>query len=243
MNIKLLTTQYDISKQIITNMETIEIKHCYENTCDYNIKIEKIYLIENKLSEEDKLKVVDYHTNNLGSYIINLTKKYWIAIDTKQIKEASYGNLNLNSLKSWFKQYDPRGILHAWQQERYPVYRLFNQKYNLTRDFSTPRTDWGYKMLYDGKNVINQWFHDLLKTLEIEEKHYYTQNDPIQIKITQIDNKLNTLCDPLWKIKEFKRIKNGYRDTISEQRANELDLALNTIELYINNIADSLNNK
>ena len=189
---KKLMEDYNLSNQTVRNFKTRKVDHSrLSGFCDYNIKIEVVYEIEDKLDENQKLQIINYHTDGLGSYILNLIEKYWEARDKKEIKEISYGNLNMNSLKAWIKKNDERNVLKTWYNEHYPTYYMFHNEFRLDRDLKTPRTSYSYKMLYDGSSVINQWFHDMLKDLEDQERKYFVENDPIQIKIKEINDLYN----------------------------------------------------
>lgn len=247
MDLDLLLDGYNTANQTISNMGSKIIHHGYDS--GYNIRDEKVFMIEDQLSEEEKLKIVDFHTKGLGTYILDIIDKYWDARDNGVIKCTSYG-VHKGSLNYWVKKNDSRKELKLWYSKSYPTYYMFHNEFRLDRKndkemYPTPGTDYGYKMLYAGKSVINQWFHLLLLELETREKKYYFENDPTQIKYSKIKKLMdevgsNIICDENQDLNDI--YWNRKQDGMSDKYLDQIIESLENIKTYIKDIMYDLRN-
>lgn len=218
--VELMKSNYKVEDLVVKNLSR-KVRY---NGLGYNFKEEVIYDIENELSEADKLVIVDSQTDGLGSYLIDLIKKYELAKSNGDIKKTSWGSLHKGSAASWMKKNDPRGILRQSYPETYPVYWLYGNKFRM--DLMTPKTDYGYMMAWHDHSVINQWFHFMLKALEVEELAYYKENDKDQVNF----NKLDELVDKYHNLLDYDTYKELYdiiddRDNLDPTKVKEyLDL-------------------
>lgn len=240
MNYEFLLDGYNTADQKVLHLEMRTEVH----SSSYNYREEKVFLIEDELNEEDKLKIIDHHTDGLGSYLIDIMKKFVEDKDT--IKKSSWGTYNLNSLRKWVRENDPRGVFknvfESWYTKHYLEYRIIEDWYKIKSDFETPTTDWGYKRLYDGKNVIHQWFHELLHDLYKKENKYFKEHDPKHMICKDIEELHNSLGSELWEVPELLEIFNHRYENITEDKAKELKEAMKNINTYIKDIVYDLKN-
>lgn len=231
MNYEFLLDGYNTANQKVLNMENRTIDHgCY---LEYNIRKETVFTIEDQLSEEDKLHIIDYHTDGLGTYMLDLIDKYWECRENGELKLDTWGSIDGRSLRGFIRKYDTRKELRTYKS--YPTYYMFHTEFRLNKDHMTPATEYGHKMLYDGKNVINQWFHDLLGQLYKEEKEYFKENDPVQIKY----NKIIELVDEIGRgmVCQNEDINDIYwnnkRDGLTDEYLDQIIQSLENIKIYI----------
>ncbi len=221
---------YKIENLAITKLETYTKVH---NRFEYyNIEEEKVFKIEDDLSIKKKLEIIDAMTEGLGSYILELILKYETAKNEKAIKMTQYGGFNKNSLNKWIKENDPRKICYISYDSSFPRYKFEGNLYKL--ESITPRTDYSYKRLYDGKDIIHQLFHDLLINRYKDEIEYYRNNDPIQIKMNKVRdlaNKYNIYPENNEKLSNL--IFNNKREGISAEEINAYLNILNDLEKQI----------
>lgn len=238
MQSQMLREEYNIEKQLVRKLDYKNIKH----SSDYNLKEEKVFNIENELTEQEKLDILNYHTNGKCNHILNLIDLYWK--DRSNLKRTSLGSINLRSLKAWIRKNDEMHVLRVDSISPYPVYYLFGQRYKLDPDRKTPNTEYGYKLLYSGKNIIHQWFHELLLNLRKQEEEYFIKHDPIQIKYSKVRELSQCLGYNIsTKIKSttnigWNRITTGY----SEIELDKMIETLENIEKYIDKEFKALDN-
>lgn len=201
----------------------------------------QISVLEDEFSENGKLRILDSHTDGLCTYILNLIGKYNEARGN-EIKLTQYGGIHKASFGKWRKENDIRKVTSdpSYMVKSYPTYWLFGSEYRLVED--TPTTDFGHERLYNGKSVINQWFHDLLIQLENEENKHFKENDPYQLKI----NKVKELYKYVKEIEDFHNQElsdiyyNDKRDNISEEKLDKYINVLDDIRNYINEKVNQL---
>lgn len=160
----------------------------------YNMKKESIYVsnpymrngltvfeIENTLTEEEKLKIIDEMKEGVGTYLLD-TFKQWEE-EKDNLPQDTYGNPKTVSKKAWFRKNDKKGILS--KSSDLGKYWLFGTEF---KNMSTtcPATNYGYSLEYTGKSIIHQWFHDLCKELYQNERKYFRENDPKEIKLAKV---------------------------------------------------------
>lgn len=217
---EMLLEDYSLEKGTVRGLA----RYVLDLGSDYSIKSQTVYTIENELSSEDKIEIINYHTDGLAGYLLNLIDKYDREKDNEEIFVPTIWGINKNSYKKWMKANDPRKVLSLFGP--YPKYHLFGQSYGLTR--VCPHTDYGYKLLYTDTFIVNQWFHDLLRDLEKKETEYFNTHDHIQVKI----NKVKKLADgfSLYGVTNDKLndlVWNSKRDGFTEE---ELDFYIGVFE-------------
>lgn len=223
MKNELLKENYEVKNMLVKGLSS-KIK-CFD--FHYNISKEKVYDIEYELSEPEKLEIVDSHTDGLGTYLLNIIIDYKAAKEEGVIKSTTYGSLHRGSVTSWIKKHDFRKALYQGYPESYPTYYIFGNKFRM--ELTTPHTEFGYKMTWDGDSVINQWFHILLKLLENGEEEYYKENDKDQINLT----KLGKLVE---KFNSFLGAK-GFED-LWDMAYNGKELDPKTVRFYLNKLTE-----
>ena len=175
----MLMKDYKVSDLIVKNGETYKVTHNGE----FCLREEDIWILEDQLSDEDKLEIFDFHTKGLGSYLLGIIKQYQLVRNDREIlKRNSSGDFNKISLRKWLKSVDPRKEISTYHS--YPTYWMFGREYRLTEE--CPTTDYGYKMTYSGQPVIRQWFHELLRNLLKEETEWFVNNDAHEIKLASL---------------------------------------------------------
>lgn len=176
------------------NIEELKLYKEKENAFDNQKKPYYIYDMEKNLSKEEKIKFIDtYYEKNgsggLATYMLNLIDKYNKEKDT--LMKDEYGDVNIGCLLEWLRENDTLNMVDRtyW----YGHYFLCGREY---LDFSsnTPtslRTD---NMPYANQDdkVVDQWFHDLLDQLYIDETYYYEEHDTAHQKIRQIEGYYST---------------------------------------------------
>lgn len=234
MNYSFLLNDYNIANQKVLKLESKIVYHdCNELYNSYNRGKEKVFSIEDQLDENEKLDIVNYHTNNLGTYILDIIDNYWECIENGELKQTKWGSINRNSLMKFIKKYDTRNILFTHYDISYPFYHMFHEEYSLCKDHMTPKTSHNYKMLYDGKKVVNQWFHDLLVELYNKEKQYFDEHDPKRILYNDTRKEINDLIDTLYKIPGmFDILNNSYKD-MDINKIKEIREVVNDVQTYI----------
>lgn len=124
------------------------------------------YLIESKLSQEEKIEFVDSMQNGKLSYIIELIKKY--KKDRVNLPKNEYGRVKTVSMKAWAKKNDTK--------------------------FSKPLIDIDYNygdiyLLGVGKNIeydnfssyIDEMFHYQLVKCEAMERDFFREHDEYSV--------------------------------------------------------------
>lgn len=201
----------------------------------------EISVLEDEISVKDKLIIFDSHTDGLGSYLLELIDR-WIRDrqDENIVKRTKYDSLHHRSVEKWVKNNDPINALRVAWDKNYPTYWLFGCEFRMTKE--TPRTDYGHSMMYDGQNVIHQWFHLLLSSLEIEETKHFKENDPYQVKINEVKELFNYIKDTDVKVDQdlVDIYYNGKRDEIAEEKLDKYISILNDIRNYVNEKVNQL---
>lgn len=154
------------------------------------------FLIESELSLEDKIKIIDSHTDMTATYLLNLIKLY--NNDKTSFDCDECGNYNVSAVNKWMKKNDTKKICsrNCSPSKEYSYYFIGRHYSNLS--MITPTSLYGHYLLYTGEHIVNQWFYDLLLKLKKEETDYFKTHDPIQIKLkklSQYANNYNTCFD------------------------------------------------
>ncbi len=232
----LLKENYDISNMIILNSKKYDT---YKGS-SYDRARYTIYEIEDKLTDKAKLKIVDSHTDGLGTYLMKLADKYQEDKENGTIKRAGYGSLHKGSLKNWIKKNDTRHILFGIYTKAYASYRLFEHgdEHKLANEAQT--SYWGYKPLYCDQPIVRLWFHELLVSLEAQEKVYFNEHDPKFVACEEINKIHDSIADSLWEVIDLVDIFNHNYSNIDAKRAEELVNGLKDMKDYINRKTESL---
>ena len=194
---------YDLKEMMLLNMSR---RNCVLEEERPVTRIYEIYEIEDKLSVAEKIKFIDEIEDNIASYLLNIFEKW--EKENPSLKRDVFGDIKTVSKKAWIKRNDSRCIIDT--ELDLGSYNLFGTKYE-TMSRICPRTSRSYKkrytesMIYTGKNVVHQWFHDLCDKLCDEERKYFEAIDPIAIRIKKIkdyagwigtlnNNLINDIC-------------------------------------------------
>lgn len=217
----LLKENYKSENLIIRSEKTYH----FDPRGDYNMRNGyQIYEIEDKLTDEEKLEIIDSHTDRLGTYVLNLIDKYIEDKNNGTIRTANWGNLHMGSLKSWIKKNDKREVMTRYMTSAYGRYNLFGTWYRMTKN--VPVTEFGYKMLYDGEPIVRSWFHNLLNMLKKEEDTYFLEHDESEVLKTEI----RSLIDKVSRIHYISvDLDSMSKDKLEELR-NILKLTVDVVE-------------
>lgn len=243
MDYKFLLDDYDIANQKVLGLEFKMVYHDYNELYNsYNLRKERVFSIEDQLDENKKLNIVDYHTDGLGTYILGIIDKYWECIENGELKQTNWGSINRNSLMRFINRYDIRKILFTHYDISYPFYRMFREEYSLCKDHMTPKTSYNYKRLYDGRKVVNQWFHDLLIDLYNKEKQYFNEHDPKIVLCNDTRRIISNLVDDLYTIPEVHDVINSNYENIDMDKVKKLRKVVDDIQTYIKDRVYDLKN-
>lgn len=220
---KNLTNNYKVENLFIKSMKKVEI-----SLSNYSHNYDNKYEIEDQLSEEEKLKIFDYHKDGLGSYLLEKIRLYNEDCSNGTIKKSKNGRFIKSSLNKWLRENDPRNALRLTFEHHYITYYLNGNEFRMTE--MTPRTTFiSHKMLWDEKPVINQWFHLLLKELEKLEDIYYKEHDLDQINKQQ----LKSLLLKYHYLLDQQLVDNMY-ETVSDRNVADLNKVSEYLELLTN---------
>lgn len=197
----------------------------------------KIFELEDQLSEDEKLAFIDEMKEGIGTYLLNILKRWESEKDS--LPKDQYGHPKTVSKKAWIKRNDPHKIIDI----TYTLgkYHLFGRKF-LEMSTICPSTDYGYSMEYTGKFVVHQWFHDLCQELYYQEKKHFEAHDTKEIKLKEVrelghsygvifDNQ--TLNDIVWNSKkdvteeELDAFIAAYKEL--EEKIQEISKKLETV--------------
>ena len=140
-----------------------------------------VFAIEKTLTEEEKLQFIDEMKDGVGTYLFNIFKKWEEEKDS--LKQDEFGNVKTVSKKAWIKRNDNKEMINnSFDLGRY---WLFGTEFK-TMSTTCPEKQYGHGMEYTGKSVIHQWFHDLCKELCRNERKYFQEHDPKEIKLATV---------------------------------------------------------
>ena len=224
--------EYKVKDLIFYNMET-SIKYI-SNFSNSNGKC-KIFEIEGQLTESEKIQFIDDLKDGVASYLLNILSKWEVENDT--LPKDNWGNVKTVSYKAWIKRNDERNIIDI----KYKVgkYYLFGTKFK-NMNTICPTTEYSHNMAYTGKNIVNQWFHDLCNLLYREEQKYFQEHDNFQIKLSKLKdlgNKHNIVFGSI----ELNDIIWNHKENISEQKIDEYINAYEKLYQFIDQINNELN--
>ena len=226
----MLMNEYSVSKLFVKNSPTSSIK----SGADFGYKVEFVWDIEIYLSDEEKLEIIDYHTDGLGSYVLDLIRNYQVVRDNPEVlKRTTYGGVNKNSLLKWLNAADPRNVCSRILTRDYPIYWMFDKAFRLNE--ICPTTDFGYRFLYTDQPVVRQWFHDLLNKLNKEETEWFLLNDAHEVKINKVKDLADIVgTDNLNNRKLSDLVWNNKRDGFTDEELDHYIEVLSDIVNYMN---------
>lgn len=223
---------YKLEDMRFLNMETRTQHICNANKKggDY-----KVFELEDQLTIEEKIQFIDELKDGVASYMLNIINKW--EEEKEFLPKDQYKNVKTISHKAWINRNDNRNIMSRYDLGKYNIFR--NEFKCLSLD--CPTTKNGYNELYTGSHIVNQWFHDLLRQLKIEERKYFESIDPVSIKIDKVQEmaRNNTLFGSI----TINDIVYNRKQDVSEK---ELDIYINAyekLEEYIKNLSQDIENK
>lgn len=137
-----------------------------------------VYYLEDELSREEKIILIDKFTNNGATYMLNIIDKFIEDYNNGIIKHKSY-SIHKGSLKSWLNKNDKRKYISDYSQSYY----AFGHEYQLNLNSKTAN---GSYDCYKNEDIVNDWFHGLLTELVSIERKYFVENDDREVKITEL---------------------------------------------------------
>lgn len=141
----------------------------------------KPFPIESKLSDEEKIQIIDKYNDGLASYMITLITKW--NEEKESLPKDNWGNPKTVSEKAWIKRNDTRKKVNS--DYKIGSYSMLGTKFKVL-DMICPSTEYGRNMGYTGQSVINQWFHGFCLDCYNKETTWFKENDPLQIKIKKV---------------------------------------------------------
>lgn len=193
-----------------------------------------IFEIEKQLSIEEKIQFIDEMKDGVGSYLLNILTKWENEKD--ELPKDQYGNPKSVSVKAWIKRNDPRGIIDT--KFNIGHYTLFGTHHTT---MSTVCQDTKYSNLeYIGEHIVHQWFHDLCEELYWEERKYFKEHDPVQLKLRKIREYADKRI--LFDNEELNEIIFKNKEDVPEERLDKYIEAYERIENEIKRISEELKN-
>jgi hypothetical protein len=172
----------------------------------------KVFEIEKEMTLEEKIKVLDIFKDGIATYMFDIINRWNEEKDS--LPQDTWGSPKTVSKKAWLKRNDPRKIID--NDYKLGEYYLFGNKFK-TLSVECPSTEYGYDMAYTGEHVVNQWFNGLCSEFIKNERKWFKENDPLQIKI----NKVAKLGDRYREVFNCKLLNdivhNGKKDATEEE--------------------------
>lgn len=191
----------------------------------YTTKEENIYNIENELSINDKLKVIDMFTNGFGTYTINLIKLFNADLANGNIKKDKCGySINRNSFNKWKRINDIKDLVCDYNSR---TYYAFGNEHSFNGNSLICRSNYDY---YNDQDIIHQWFQDLIHRLIEIERIHFEKTDGNEIKVTKLEDMMisHWLSDGI-------EDKNPYQKRLWEQfycvGTNTRDIKIQNMDL------------
>ena len=221
----LMKENYKISNYIIMNSQ----KHIERFGSGYRSNEFVVYDVENELSDDEKLEIIDSLYNGIGTYMLNLIKKYLQDKEQGVIKTTKYGySLNVGSVRAWIKRNDTKGIMcNAYTHYSHGRYYLFGNEHRMSLDTSP---DCGYKYLYDGEPIVRQWFHDMLRLMDKDEKDYFRKTDSVEILKSEIKEHFDNFSHIYWTNIDLNKLNKEQLENIKNMLSSAYDSVYNTLE-------------
>lgn len=138
-----------------------------------------VYYLENELSREEKIELINKFTDNSATYMLNIIDKFIEDYNNGNLKRSSYSSIHKRSLKSWLNKNDDRKYVSDYSQSYY----AFGYEYRLNINSKIAN---GSYNCYREEDIVNDWFHGLLTELVKIERKYFVENDDKEVKITEL---------------------------------------------------------
>lgn len=229
-------------------MSTIQ-KLSLHSATRYNGAIED-WVEERSMTREEKIAFVDANYKLVSewpcplSVLLEVMNRYREGVESGKIKgnwvERSWDPkpefvLNKNSYNSWArkinKELGERGFSrHLLSEDSYQDYfgKVYGFNFRLhIWDEVVSRSEYGNSEKYNGGDIVDQVFYELLKALYRKELTHFNSVDPKMVKIAEcrnyLDERYPSLSETIW-----NACINGKVDQVSIE---ELDIALDAYHL------------
>ena len=229
-------------------MNTIQ-KLSHHNATRYGGDIED-WAEERSMSREEKIAFVDANYKLVSdwycplSVLLEVMNRYQEDVKAGKIKgswvERSWDPkpefvLNKNSYNSWARKINnelgERGFnKHLLSEDSYQDYfgKIYGFSFRLhIWDEVVSRSEYGYSEKYDGGDIVDQVFYELLKILYRKELAHFNSVDPKMVRIAEcrdyLDKRYPNLSETVW-----NACMNGKVDRVSIE---ELDIVLDAYHL------------
>lgn len=209
----------------------------YNMGSNISVDNEKVYDIEHKLSIDEKIAFIDEVENNIATYLYNIFIKWEAEKDS--LSKDKLGTIKTVSKKAWIKKNDPRKIIDI--DYKYGSYYLFGTKYKVMSTIC-PTSEYNYKFLYTGDNIVHQWYHDLCTKLKNEETKYFKEIDPFNIKLSKV-REYGGRYNILFNNKKINDIVWNDKIDVTDEELDIIIDAYEKIEKYIDSITKDVNSK
>lgn len=222
----LMKENYKISNYIIMNSQ----KHTEILDRSYRFSEVEVYDVENELSDDEKLEIIDSLYHGIGTYLLNLIKKYLKDRESGVIKTTTYGySLNVGSVRAWIRKNDTRGIMcNPYTNYSHGRYHLFENVREMSLD--TPLTGYGYRDLYAEEPIVRQWFHDMLKLMDKEENEHFRKTDSVEILKSEIKRYSDIFNHIYWSNIDLNKLNKEQLENIKNMLSSTYDLVYKKLE-------------
>lgn len=193
-----------------------------------------VYEIEKTISLEEKVDFIDSMHDGIATYLLNLLEKWEREKDT--LPKDSYGVVKKVSYRAWLRRNDKRKIIDT--VVKVGAYYMFGTRFT-EMSLTCPTGEFGYSLEYTGDHIAHQWFHDLLKELEREERKYFREHDSFQQKLQKVKKYGERYQENFGCIELNNIIWNGLED-VPEERLDKYLVAYQQLETTIEKISQEL---
>lgn len=191
-----------------------------------------VFKIEEELSVEEKISFIDALENGVATYLLDLLTKW--EQEKGALPQDDFGNPKTVSKKAWIKRNDKRRIIDF--EYKIGNYYLFGTKFT-KMSTTCPTGEFGYHLEYTDDHIVHQWFHDLLKKLELDERKYFKEHDPFQQKLEKVKDYGRNYRE-CFGCEELNNMVWNNKEDVPEERVDrylaayeELEQAIRKIEL------------
>lgn len=183
--------EWDVSEGLVMNYEKVDDK----------------YAIENDITMDEKIEIINSIVDLPISYVLDLIKKFVEDYEAGIVKKAprtSYFNIvNTNSLKAWVKRNNIERVLYydgclGYLGVKTNICNFLNDDWRRT---STP------------ESFVDEVFHSLLNILKEKEEKYYFENSEENAYIGKV-------CDLICKYKKWSHL-SGKSFYIEEKKDSQ----------------------
>ena len=170
-------------------------------------KVDEKYAIENDITMDEKIEIINSIVDLPISYVLDLIKKFVEDYEAGIVKKAprtSYYNIvNTNSLKAWSKRNDIEGALDYEGDLSYLGVRT-----NICSFLNI-----GWRRTSTPESFVDNVFHSLLDLLKKKEEIYYWENSEENAYIGKV-------CDLICKYKKWSHL-SGKSFYIEEKKDSQ----------------------